>query len=422
MRPLVLALAAQHLSVWFDEDELRPGDSLIQSVEKGLARSRFGIVVLSPAFFEKRWPRAELDALATRELATGDSVLLPIWLDVDAEAVRQYSPLLADRYAVIGSRGAEYAARVLSQRIRPGKSPLLLAREELADHGISTPPPSDSWWLDVVESAAESADTPHSGLYRWGFPLPAVDSAEDRGRQLAQAVLRDAWKWEANERPITQITHPDVVHAFIAEFPGLYETCMEHPRYLGSYAPQLLIPGFGGPFEELFDEWLNAEKENSGGLETIGLHLSSYEGQKPSELACAFVQGPLFSPEVRYYTHIDYFFWLLSDSSDWLPGAARDVLLEGISDWGVWVSGETNGRAEASSELLDVLFDAKEQGQEVDHDALRVPLVELATLSVADLNLTNDPAHLADRLLKTGAAEVWLTKQRAIQERSESRS
>jgi len=88
VRPLVDRLLGEHLSVWYDEIELRPGDRLIQSIERGLSRSRFGLVVISPAFLARRWPRSELDALTNRELATGESVLLPIWLDVDADTVR----------------------------------------------------------------------------------------------------------------------------------------------------------------------------------------------------------------------------------------------------------------------------------------------------------------------------------------------
>jgi len=39
--------------------------------------------------------------------------------------------------------------------IRPGRSPLVLAREILAGYGVATPPPSDVWCLDQIESAAE---------------------------------------------------------------------------------------------------------------------------------------------------------------------------------------------------------------------------------------------------------------------------
>ncbi len=64
-RPLAEALRDRGLSVWFDEFELRIGDSLRRKIDKGVARSRFGLVVLSPAFFAKGWPQYELDGLVT---------------------------------------------------------------------------------------------------------------------------------------------------------------------------------------------------------------------------------------------------------------------------------------------------------------------------------------------------------------------
>ena len=67
VRPLVAALNAVGLKVWFDEQELRVGDSLRHSIDRGLARSRYGVVVISPAFLAKHWPQKELDGLVARE-------------------------------------------------------------------------------------------------------------------------------------------------------------------------------------------------------------------------------------------------------------------------------------------------------------------------------------------------------------------
>jgi hypothetical protein len=39
--------------VWFDEFTLKVGDSLRRTIDHGLGYSRFGVVVLSPAFFAK---------------------------------------------------------------------------------------------------------------------------------------------------------------------------------------------------------------------------------------------------------------------------------------------------------------------------------------------------------------------------------
>ncbi|MES0127536.1 toll/interleukin-1 receptor domain-containing protein [Mesorhizobium sp. M0029] len=98
VRPLALALQSSGLSVWYDEFELRIGDSLRRKIDKGLASSRFGVVVLSKAFFGRGWPEYELDGLVTRAVS-GDQVLLPVWHNVTKREVIGYSPSLADRLA-----------------------------------------------------------------------------------------------------------------------------------------------------------------------------------------------------------------------------------------------------------------------------------------------------------------------------------
>ena len=98
VRPLTEALKREGLRVWYDEFELRIGSSLRQTIDRGIARSRFGVVVLSGPFFEKGWPAYELDGLVTRTI-NGDQVLLPIWHGVTKQEVMDFSPSLADKLA-----------------------------------------------------------------------------------------------------------------------------------------------------------------------------------------------------------------------------------------------------------------------------------------------------------------------------------
>ena len=97
-RPMAQALQEAGLRVWFDEFELRIGDSLRQRIDQGLVRSRFGLIVMSKAFFSKGWTNYELDGLVTRAVS-GEQVLLPIWHNVTKAEVIKYSPSLADRLA-----------------------------------------------------------------------------------------------------------------------------------------------------------------------------------------------------------------------------------------------------------------------------------------------------------------------------------
>jgi len=94
--PLTAALQSEGLKVWFDDFTLKVGDSLRRSIDNGLSRSRFGVVVLSESFFNKHWPQLELDGLVARE-SNGRKIVLPVWHGIDVEGVRRYSPLLSGR-------------------------------------------------------------------------------------------------------------------------------------------------------------------------------------------------------------------------------------------------------------------------------------------------------------------------------------
>lgn len=99
VRPLADILRELGHAIWYDEFQLKVGDSLRRSIDKGLASSRFGIVVLSPSFFAKQWPQYELDGLVAKEMV-GGKVILPLWHKVSKNEVIGYSPTLADKVAL----------------------------------------------------------------------------------------------------------------------------------------------------------------------------------------------------------------------------------------------------------------------------------------------------------------------------------
>lgn len=103
VRPLARMLNKMGFYIWYDEFELKIGDSLRQSIDKGLVNSKYGIVVLSKSFFAKNWPQYELNGLTAKEIG-GQKVILPIWHEVTKEEVLKYSPTLADKVAADSSR------------------------------------------------------------------------------------------------------------------------------------------------------------------------------------------------------------------------------------------------------------------------------------------------------------------------------
>ncbi|MGI2211544.1 DUF1883 domain-containing protein [Shewanella oncorhynchi] len=98
VRPLADALIVQGLNVWYDEMTLRIGDSLRQKIDKGLANSKVGLVVLSPSFIKKGWTNYELDGIVTRTVS-GEQVLLPIWHNITKQQIVDFSPSIADKVA-----------------------------------------------------------------------------------------------------------------------------------------------------------------------------------------------------------------------------------------------------------------------------------------------------------------------------------
>lgn len=113
VRPLAHELKKRGLSVWYDEFELRIGDSLRRKIDSGISRSRFGIIVLSPSFFAKQWPQYELDGLVTMAVS-GKQVLLPLWHGISKDEVVRQSPSLADKVAL---RTADYTIEDIAEEI-----------------------------------------------------------------------------------------------------------------------------------------------------------------------------------------------------------------------------------------------------------------------------------------------------------------
>ena len=115
-RPLAHLLDGGGLRVWFDEFALQVGDSLSQTIAKGLRDSRFGITIISRAFMAKKWPRNELSAFFALE-TDENTVILPVWHNIQVADVIQFNPILADRLALQTSDGLRSVASAIKTRI-----------------------------------------------------------------------------------------------------------------------------------------------------------------------------------------------------------------------------------------------------------------------------------------------------------------
>jgi hypothetical protein len=107
-RPLAQRLSAYGCPVWFDEFSLRVGDSLRESIERGMRDCQKCVLIVSPRFVANAgWTKTEFNAIFTREIHERNHLILPVWAGVTPEDVYNYSPTLADRYAISWDRGLE---------------------------------------------------------------------------------------------------------------------------------------------------------------------------------------------------------------------------------------------------------------------------------------------------------------------------
>ena len=88
-------LESRGVSVWFSEKDVALGTPLLREIDKGLAKSRVGIVLVTPALLR----RLQGESIADKELSVllARDQLVPIVHGTTYEALREVSPLLGSR-------------------------------------------------------------------------------------------------------------------------------------------------------------------------------------------------------------------------------------------------------------------------------------------------------------------------------------
>jgi hypothetical protein len=105
-------LESAGVSVWFSEKDVLLGSTLLREIDKGLAKSRVGIVLVTPALLS----RVQGEGIADKELSAllARDLLVPIVHDTTYEALRDVSPLLGSRsgLSTAGDTMANIAAKL----------------------------------------------------------------------------------------------------------------------------------------------------------------------------------------------------------------------------------------------------------------------------------------------------------------------
>lgn len=218
VRELANALIDKGLRVWYDDFSLTLGDSLRSKIDQGLANCRYGIVILSEAFFKKEWTQKELNGLVAKETGS-NKVILPIWHGVTKERVLHFSPILADRKAVSSDKGMDRVVEEIMRVVKPeiieeqkGTSNTSKAREVTSTHSSQ---PRDQFPIKSIELRT----------FQWGMD----------GNKIG--------KWDEINGALVTVVSPDeieVVSKTLVRFGvGFLEYCAEEvlglTRYIHNY-------------------------------------------------------------------------------------------------------------------------------------------------------------------------------------------
>jgi hypothetical protein len=151
---LALDLTELGVSVWYDEWEIKVGDSLRAKISAGITEKDFLAVVLSEASVASQWVQIELHAALDRELRDGNVFVLPLLInqcDIPlflrdkkyANFVDDYQRGLAE---IIDVLGVPVEARH-TRSITPGPKAPQRRHDELS----LTLPAFEEWYLDLLE-------------------------------------------------------------------------------------------------------------------------------------------------------------------------------------------------------------------------------------------------------------------------------
>ncbi len=92
---LVSLLEDKGIKVWYDDDRIKIGHSIIEVINEGINKSNYGLVILSPNFFDREWPKWELGALFVKKSNDPTNVVLPILHNFTLQELKSRYAMLA---------------------------------------------------------------------------------------------------------------------------------------------------------------------------------------------------------------------------------------------------------------------------------------------------------------------------------------
>lgn len=344
VRNLAEALKSEDIDVWYDEYEIKPGMSIRESVDIGLASCDAGLIILSQNFFKKKWTIWELNGFIQKML-NGSAMLIPVLYNIKHENLLQISPSLSDILALSSEEGIVAIAQKVRDMLYPTKPVLIETREILNSFGLLSPDYYDNWWLDRIEFLG-NIDIEY---IPWSFPInPPKASITAKSYRLAWACMRYTWISKAKTKELNQFTEPLDVLDFIAKTPGVESACKFNPDYLALYAPQLFF--YDSPLKKEFENRYSKSVTDIGStIFSTNFKCELTDDRKAptcnrifafldkdfgrynlGELLRHFIEGERLGPRPSNLDYWDVLIKLCSEKGEIYPVRVRNVLIEGF--------------------------------------------------------------------------------------------
>jgi hypothetical protein len=197
------ALRSHGFKIWYAEDSLKVGDSLLDAIEAGMSRSRAGVLLISKTYLSKRWPNAEMDVLI-REYIEKKRVIFPVWLDVSKEDVERRHSILAgivalrlsmDMPTLIAKLAEELSSLAPNRLFVPSyESPVHRFLSGLGEATVGRDGPATTLWELLVHN-----DPRHYPIWLEG-QLYAKEDLLLRAAQILAADPNRARPWVNDEK------------------------------------------------------------------------------------------------------------------------------------------------------------------------------------------------------------------------------
>lgn len=117
--PIVKEINKYGLRYWFDNEQIKIGDSITKKISSGIKNSRFILPIISSKFVDKTWTIIELQTALNMQFSSGLTKVLPILVvqNDDKEYILSKLTLIRDLFYIVWEDNPEYIVSLIIERL-----------------------------------------------------------------------------------------------------------------------------------------------------------------------------------------------------------------------------------------------------------------------------------------------------------------